>query len=518
MKQKFKHILLAEVILATVAVLIYTALNFSIFQSNFIKYLILLIAVISLFIIGIAFLLYKFTSNNIKIVVTILVIILFNFGLYKVYGLVNQTKSTFSSINEGSTYVTNIIVKKDSPLTSVDDFTTETEVGVQDLTNYEDGTFARENLDQLTNVPTIVQYTTSVDAFNDLADGTIDAMSLRSLDNVDLVEIDPNLKENYTIIKTYTKTVKTEKTDTNLNEPFAVLISGVDTRNDTGLGISSPARSDSNIIVVVDPVNAKITTLTTPRDSYVTLSCTGSVDKLTHAGYYGDTDCVKKTLEDLYDISIAYTVKINFNGVIDIVDSIGGITVDIPATETNAEFCAKGTTKDEKHCFTPGTSTEMDGKEALAFSRDRYNQANGDFDRGRNQQIVFASILNKIKATKDINVVNNLLSATSKNVKTNITADEVLTLFNTLITLQSSVSTETIYISGSTGMRDGMSVVLPSENDVAYAHYRLEVALGLSKPQFPLDDYYVLPTTPKTSNPDTPAGKQDPYFTNNLIN
>lgn len=512
MKQNIKHILLAEVILATIAVIVYTILNFSIFQSNFIKYVILFAAIITILIILIGLMIYKFTNTKVKIVATILVIILFNFGLFNVYKLVNQTKSTFSAINDGSLYVTNIIVKKDSAIKDVTNFTAETKVGVQDLTNYEDGTFARENLGALTVVPTFVQYTSSSDAFNDLVEGNIDAMSIRSLDNEDLLKIDPNLKSNYNIIKTYTKKVDHKKEETNLNKPFAILISGVDTRPSTGLTISSPARSDSNIIVVVDPINAKITTLTTPRDSYVTLSCTGSVDKLTHAGYYGDTECIKNTLENLYDINISYTIKINFSGVIDVVDSLGGIDVKIPATATNEKFCAKGVKSGEQYCFTPGKTTTMNGKEALAFARDRYNQANGDFDRGRNQQIVIEAILSKAKTIKDFNTISNLLTATSQNVKTNITADELLILFNNFSALQNSVTSESIYISGSTGMRNNMSVVIPSTADIAYAHYRLEVALGLSDPLFPLNDYYVLPTTPKTSDPATPAGKQDPYY------
>mgnify|MGYP003298217660 CR=1 FL=1 len=153
-------------------------------------------------------------------------------------------------------------------------------------------------------------------------------------------------------------------------DSFVVLISGIDTYGK----ISSISRSDVNIIAVVNPVQAKILLISIPRDYYVPIMSGGSsigrgegqMDKLTHTGLFGP-QCTMNTLEELFDIPIHYFVRVNFTSVVDIVDAIGGVTV-----QSDYAFGE----------FVVGPN-ECDGKKALSFARERYAFIDGDRQRGK---------------------------------------------------------------------------------------------------------------------------------------
>ena len=182
-------------------------------------------------------------------------------------------------------------------------------------------------------------------------------------------------------------------TDSSLtNEPFTVYISGIDTYGE----VTETSRSDVNIIAVVNPKTHQILLITTPRDSYVPLYgpssqipeySQGSLDKLTHAGVYG-IETSMETLGKLYDTDINYYVRLNFTSLIDIVDILGGIDVD-------SEFAF--TTGDESGAVVEvheGTN-HFDGKQALAFSRERHALEDGDNQRGKNSRLSLQQCLKR---------------------------------------------------------------------------------------------------------------------------
>ena len=159
-------------------------------------------------------------------------------------------------------------------------------------------------------------------------------------------------------------------------EPFHVYISGIDVYGD----IKKESRSDVNLIATVNPKTHKILLTTTPRDYYVPIPgvSDGQRDKLTHAGIYG-IDTSIATLEELYDIDIPFYVRVNFTSVEEIVDVMGGVDVESElAFTTGEEAGAIVDVKQGKNHFT--------GKEALAFVRERKALAEGDNQRGKNQQ------------------------------------------------------------------------------------------------------------------------------------
>ena len=133
-----------------------------------------------------------------------------------------------------------------------------------------------------------------------------------------------NLKVAFEFRYTYNKESENQPVKQVTAEPFTVLISGSDSR----IGIKDKtARSDVNIVVVVNPAKGKILLATVPRDTYVQLhGTTGIRDKLTHAGLYG-VEMSKATLEDFLKIKIDYTIKVSFQTVIRVVDQLDGIEI-----------------------------------------------------------------------------------------------------------------------------------------------------------------------------------------------
>lgn len=197
------------------------------------------------------------------------------------------------------------------------------------------------------------------------------------------------------------------KTDT--TKPFIVYISGIDTYGD----IASVSRSDVNILAVVNPQTKKVLLVNTPRDYYVQLNGTlGLRDKLTHAGIYG-VDVSERTLEDLYGVNIYNYVRINFTSLMNIVDRIGGV-------EVNSDVAFKS----GKYSFNQGIN-QLDGKAALEFSRNRYAFAEGDRQRGKNQQKVIEAIINKVSKPDTIIYYQTLLSSLKSTFQTDASQAEI---------------------------------------------------------------------------------------------
>ena len=238
-------------------------------------------------------------------------------------------------------------------------------------------------------------------------------------------------------------------TDSSLtNEPFTVYISGIDTYGE----VTETSRSDVNIIAVVNPKTHQILLITTPRDSYVPLYgpssqipeySQGSMDKLTHAGVYG-IETSMETLGKLYDTDINYYVRLNFTSLIDIVDILGGIDVD-------SEFAF--TTGDESGAVVEvheGTN-HFDGKQALAFSRERHALEDGDNQRGKNQQAVITAMLKKVISPTMLLRASTLMNQVSKDVEMNVTQSQLNALIRNQLRTNADWTIQSVALSGEGG-------------------------------------------------------------------
>lgn len=167
-------------------------------------------------------------------------------------------------------------------------------------------------------------------------------------------------------------------------EPFNVYITGIDQWNkEKGLDLE---RSDVNMIVTVNPVTHKILLTSIPRDAYIVLHRTGTMDKLTHTGVYGVDETLSSVGEWL-NMDFDYYVKMNFNACVDIVNAIGGIDVDSPKAFTSSE--------NSKYSYTKGIN-HLKGRGALYYARERKAFDGEDQLRVRNQLQVMEAVIHKV--------------------------------------------------------------------------------------------------------------------------
>ncbi len=207
---------------------------------------------------------------------------------------------------------------------------------------------------------------------------------------------------------------KIENAPENMTQPekdsFLVYLSGVDTYD----GMEEEPRSDVNILAAVNTETKKILLISTPRDSYLEFSVTeGTKDKLTHAGVYG-TDVSINALEQLYKVKVDYYLQMNFSGFVRIVDALGGIDVYSDYTFTT----------NENETFQQGYNW-LTGERALAFARERYSFAEGDFQRAKNQMEIVRAVIQRAASPAMLLNYNAVMEAIEGSVTVSIPEDRV---------------------------------------------------------------------------------------------
>ena len=237
-------------------------------------------------------------------------------------------------------------------------------------------------------------------------------------------------------IKVTPKHVETT-THASLDTPFIIYLSGIDNRDHT---LPFAARSDVNLIMVVNPAKHKILLLNTPRDFYVPLAMNGKLDKLTHAGLYGVNESIH-TLENFYGIKFNYYTRINFDATSTIIDQLGGVDIHIPYVVN--------TYHGHRH-YEPG-NYHLNGDEALDFARERVSisWAGGDRERGRNQEKIITALLQKLQQDKtNLTKLDQIFNSIAKNIQTNFTPDDLKYLVQKQLTNFSNWQIESIDVDG----------------------------------------------------------------------
>lgn len=262
-----------------------------------------------------------------------------------------------------------------------------------------------------------------VELLNNLYDGQVDFAIVPT--NYKLMFnnlIDKNLDE-ISIVRTFEEKIKVENNNQKIDKPFTILLMGVDSEID-GINNSS-FNGDALMLITFNPKTLSTTLLSIPRDTYVPISCfeNNRKNKITHAAWNGDT-CMINTIESFFDIHIDYYLKINFKGIVSLVDELGGVEVDVPIS-----FCEQDSNRnfDNQICLDKGTKL-LNGEEALALARHR--KTINDIKRGENQQLIVKGLMHKLKSIKSVNTIYNFLDTISNNMETNMNTNEILSLYN----------------------------------------------------------------------------------------
>lgn len=312
-----------------------------------------------------------------------------------------------------------VVVMDNDTAESLDDAISY-EFGVQNLQGGSDAEKTQKAIDQIQeeyDTELLLEQYDNMDALvQALYDGNVQAIIMNEGLRSTVEDHFENFSTDTRILDTLEfKTKVKQARDINVTEdPFNVYISGIDVFG----SISTNSRSDVNIIATINPKTKQILLTSTPRDFYVELAdvSAGAKDKLTHAGIYG-VDCSMATLEDLYgDIDIDYYVRVNFSGVEDIIDALGGITV-----YSKYSF----STWLKPHYYYEKGYNDMNGREALWFARDRKNVPGGERQRGKNQQEVIKGIIDKVTSPSILANYSSLMKAVSGSVETNMTDDQL---------------------------------------------------------------------------------------------
>ncbi|MFD0671299.1 LCP family protein [Cohnella sp. GCM10027633] len=248
--------------------------------------------------------------------------------------------------------------------------------------------------------------------------------------------------------------------DLSNQEPFCILLLGVDERaGDRG-------RSDTMILLSVQPAKKSVLALSIPRDTRVLIPEREYYDKINHSYAFGGTSLAVAAVERLFGVPIAYYMKTNMEGMIDIVETVGGVDVNNPFTF-----------KYEGHVFSEG-ELHLNGYEALSFVRMRYDDPHGDFGRTQRQRNVLSSLVDKVASFRTIGKLPHILSQLSKDVRTNLTSGDMLDLASDY---RSSIENiETLYLNGKGKTINGIYYYTVRPEDRKAIHNRIIAHLQAS--------------------------------------
>lgn len=423
--------------------------------------------------------------TNTVLAISLILSCAYMLGAYYIFRT-NGTLASITAIKNTNNNNISVIVMSESDIDSLEDLSGK-KVGI--LKNIDKGG-TEKALEQIQKEMPVEFEQVELDSVPQeamaLYNGDVDAVILNEAYRTNVTEL-----EDYADFSNRTRVIfqahfKTSATNEALavsdvtTKPYNILISGNDTYGDVG----ELSRSDVNMVVTVNPMTSTVLLTSIPRDSYIPVDCgdayacaEGELDKITHTGINGITS-TKRTVEKLLDIDINYTFRVNFSSVTNIVDSLGGIDIEVPEGQAVETFYADSTLEG----VTEGWN-HLDGERALSFARERYAYIDGDNQRVRNQQMVLKAIFNKATSPDIIANYTSLLKALESAFDTTLSQDEITDFIKYQIQAMPDWKFESYQVSG-----DGDTLFCPSlgqeayvtvldQNTVALAHDKIMAVL-----------------------------------------
>ncbi len=377
---------------------------------------------------------------TLAIISAISIILSMGIGIITYYlGMFNSNLDNIAE-KEYLIYNSNLVVLKDNKITK------DSTLGI--ISKYVDNNeydLAQELIKQekLENNK-LVTYNDFYEMINDLLNKNIDGIFITS-NNLKIFN-DEEFKglNEAEIVYTYSKKLKNEDTELvgnkSLTEPFTILLMGVDSEAD-GLDASTSFNGDTLMLITFNPNTLNATMFSIPRDTYVPIACNHNrYAKINSSAAYG-TSCVINTIEQLTDIDIDYYVKINFKGVVDLVEALGGITVDVevPDYQTyyntyNGKVCEQNSLRqfgDKLVCMDTGVQN-LNGEQALAYARCRHGYLMSDIARNKHQQQIIEALAKKAASPDNIGRLKQILEAVTNNIDTNMKKEQIFTFYDVL--------------------------------------------------------------------------------------
>ena len=460
--------------------------------ETFIRVLILVILYIYLFVYCFVGILLLFTGKNkrfiaLLVIGTILSPIMFftSYHINKAYGIIDNAQKKY--ITYKSYMVSMNATEKYNKIGMIKDKT--------DPTGY---IIPKKMIKKFDIKGEIVKYDDYISMTSDMYDGVIDAMFVadgyvtmfNSYEKFENIEYET--KVVYELSKKLENKDNISYSTKDLTEPFTILLMGVDATGD-GISSASSFNGDSLMLITFNPKTLSATVFSIPRDTYVPIACRGDKEDKINSSAYGGTTCVVNTIQNLTGIDIDYYVKINFTGVVKLVDDLGGIEVDVPI-----EFCEQDSQRrfdDHLICLKKGYQ-KLNGEQALAFSRHRKTLPLGDFQRVQHQQMVVEAMVTALKNTKSVDSFYKIMGDVVNNIDTNMSTEQILSLYKVAKNIltnklgeNTKLSIQKTYLTGY-----DLTMFLPNTKSYAYTfqYYKqsldsiveaMEVNLEIKKPK-----------------------------------
>ena len=484
--------------------------------EDLIRYIVMIaLGLVSIFVV---FRYFRFKKNAKigKYIMFILVLAIIGTGEFFVSSTISKSVSFIDKLNKDEvTYKSSLIALKTGDYNTLNK-AKEGKIGIISDENDTEGYVLAQNIIKKDKIKesNLVKYDDYMSMLNDLYDGEVGSIFVSGsyADKYSSIDKYAKIDEEVKELDSYSKRMKkqvdktTEVSTKKVTEPFTMLLLGVDSPTEdiskaSGLG-------DSIMLVTFNPKTLTATMFSIPRDTFVPITCYRNArSKITHAAAGGDS-CMISTVENFTGIDIDYYAKVNFQGLIKLVNALGGIDVEVPYS-----FCESNSVRSLESAdliFVEKGMQHLNGEQALALSRNRkeveecgkeWNKGTrNDFVRGQNQQLVIRGIINKMKNIKSINQLYEVLDAISISLDTNLTREQILGFYNVFkkVLLNSDslsdsndiIKIQKTYLNGSGGLMldnvAGMNLYefVPSTQSLNAIIKAMKVNLELAKEEY----------------------------------
>ncbi|GIP62939.1 transcriptional regulator LytR [Virgibacillus pantothenticus] len=243
---------------------------------------------------------------------------------------------------------------------------------------------------------------------------------------------------------------KVAKKKVKATESLNILLLGIDERD------GDRGRSDALVVLSLNPKEDTMQLVSIPRDTRTTIVGKGIQDKINHAYAYGGADMSVATVENFLNIDLDYYVRMNMEGLEELVDQLGTIQVD-----NEVEW------DDGQYQFTKGP-VELDGDKMMHFVRMRKQDPAGDFGRTERQRKVIEGIIDKGARVGSVNKINGVIDVLGNNMATNMDFDDMKDLLFGYTDVRKNVNS--YMMQGSGTKIEGVYYYMVPEEEVSKVH------------------------------------------------
>lgn len=391
----------------------------------------------------------NWTGFIVSAIVTILIIGVEAFGYY----YLNKIYKSIDSYSENTNEYYSVLVTYNKSYNSYKDLNNKTIGIVNDKKDIEGNILPNEIINelQLSDNNTIKEYTSTMELLYELKNNKIDAafFSRNYIDMFSSLEGYEDIEDETKVLYEKSKIYDSNEEDikdanATLTKPFTMLLIGVDSSKD---GVTSGYNGDVLLLVTFNPKTLRATLTSVPRDTYLKTACSnGNYRRINTTTWGSSSACAVKTIENLFGVNINYYAKINFKGVVQLVEAVGGIDIDVPYS-----ICEQNSSRSwgNNTVFVEKGKQHLNGEQALALSRNRHKPNDGsnpgkkmaqycptytdgsrsDYTRGKIQMKVILGIIKAATKMTDPNQAIDILTTIKPNFQTNIKTNDVLSLY-----------------------------------------------------------------------------------------